>query len=354
MNLYRLCCFISRGTVIAITVIVLSFPVLASDGDREESYRRILKRCTSNCKSVIKSLSFSDKYLLGWNCLSTCRYRSMWENESGKDKKDRLKVQYHGKWPFRTFLGIQEPGSAILSIGNLLSHYAGLTTIRLKTTPTKKDPAYNIYRKYLVINSTISMVGWGCSAIFHSRDLALTEKMDYFGAAAILLIGLNMAILRCFILEGQRRFKRIKMLTTAVSAVLLLIFVLHCLKMLRKFDFGWNMKVCIFWGVGQCLIWLGWIAIAMITKNNVFFGVRKYCLFAVTLTLAASSLEIFDIPPIWGILDSHALWHLATIPIIFVWYKFYITDLLTIHTSLSSSSSSSSSSYPKTEYLTFG
>lgn len=310
---------------------------LASDGDKEERYRAILKRCTSNCKEVIKSLSFIEKYILCWDCLSTCRYRSMWINENEKEPMERLKVQYHGKWPFRSFSGIQEPASTILSIGNLLSHWIGLSALKRRTLPSLRNPSYNTYRKYLIVNSFISMMGWGFSAIFHSRDLPITEKMDYFGAAAIILIGLNMAILRCLIIERKCIFS--PRTSGTVSLFLLSMYTFHCLKMIRKFDFGWNMKFCLCCGIGQCLIWLFWCT----SKNGGIYIAKRYCILAVFLTLAASTFEIFDFPPILGFLDSHALWHLATIPIIFVWYKFYITDLLLLQ--LSSSSSSTTKIY---------
>lgn len=46
----------------------------------------------------------------------------------------------------------------------------------------------------------------------------------------------------------------------------------------------------------------------------------------VALTTAASALELFDFPP-WGrVLDAHALWHLATVPLAVLWYDFLLTD----------------------------
>lgn len=48
----------------------------------------------------------------------------------------------------------------------------------------------------------------------------------------------------------------------------------------------------------------------------------------VGLTTAATALELFDFAP-WGrVIDAHALWHLATAPIIPLWYDFLVEDAL--------------------------
>lgn len=48
----------------------------------------------------------------------------------------------------------------------------------------------------------------------------------------------------------------------------------------------------------------------------------------VALTMAAMSLELLDFPPILRILDAHALWHAATVPIAILWYRFLVNDAL--------------------------
>lgn len=48
----------------------------------------------------------------------------------------------------------------------------------------------------------------------------------------------------------------------------------------------------------------------------------------VALTTAATSLELFDFPPLGRILDAHALWHLSTAPIAKFWYDFLVEDAL--------------------------
>jgi hypothetical protein len=37
-------------------------------------------------------------------------------------------------------------------------------------------------------------------------------------------------------------------------------------------------------------------------------------------------LEVLDFPPIAGIFDAHAVWHGATIPLVFLFYSFILDD----------------------------
>lgn len=41
---------------------------------------------------------------------------------------------------------------------------------------------------------------------------------------------------------------------------------------------------------------------------------------------ASVLLELLDFPPILRILDAHALWHLATVPITQMWYEWLVND----------------------------
>ena len=41
---------------------------------------------------------------------------------------------------------------------------------------------------------------------------------------------------------------------------------------------------------------------------------------AVLLVASSVALELLDFPPIYWILDSHAIWHFATVPLPLLWY----------------------------------
>jgi hypothetical protein len=71
-------------------------------------------------------------------------------------------------------------------------------------------------------------------------------------------------------------------------------------------------------GIVQNILWTG-------------FSIRRYrkigSLWAawpgliVAWIILAMSLELFDFPPWWGMLDAHALWHLGTVGPTIWWYK---------------------------------
>ena len=41
---------------------------------------------------------------------------------------------------------------------------------------------------------------------------------------------------------------------------------------------------------------------------------------AVLLVATSVALELLDFPPIYWIIDSHAIWHFATVPLPLLWY----------------------------------
>lgn len=69
------------------------------------------------------------------------------------------------------------------------------------------------------------------------------------------------------------------------------------------------------------LVWIGW----SIKHWNKLPYAHMPALWAVLITLAMS-LEMLDFPPLFGAVDAHALWHLATIPLVANWYRFLMLD----------------------------
>ena len=76
-------------------------------------------------------------------------------------------------------------------------------------------------------------------------------------------------------------------------------------------------------GVGllNSLFWLHWCY-----KNIAKMPHVKKAAIAVGLLNATVLLELLDFEPIFWTFDSHALWHLATAPIHFIWYQFILDD----------------------------
>ena len=75
------------------------------------------------------------------------------------------------------------------------------------------------------------------------------------------------------------------------------------------------------------LLWVGWVLHTLLFVSNRREGRAKYlCLLCQGWLCVASALELFDFPPIYGICDAHALWHAATVPLGFLWYRFWALD----------------------------
>ena len=61
---------------------------------------------------------------------------------------------------------------------------------------------------------------------------------------------------------------------------------------------------------------------------------RRYvwkCVAAVVWGSCTVMLELLDFPPILWLVDAHALWHLSTVPIPLLWYRYETDNSLCIH-----------------------
>jgi hypothetical protein len=118
-------------------------------------------------------------------------------------------MKYHGKWPFLRVLGMQEVASVLFSIANLVVHLYGFDFLTDKINALKKPssslaaaggeslapppkassraayPFLWLWRAYTVMH----LNAWVWSAIFHTRDTRLTERLDYCSAIAVVVAG---------------------------------------------------------------------------------------------------------------------------------------------------------------------
>lgn len=157
---------------------------------------------------------------------------------------------------------------------------------------------------------------WVWSVAFHIRHTPVLERLDYFSVDTFVATGLLAAITRTL-----RLAKPLQLLTaaTAVTAAL----ACHISYMaFRKFDVAWNMKLCISVGVVTAGMWLTWAA----SGSNRHPGKRQLVKFIV-LVHAALVFEVLDFPPLWDLLDAHALWHALTVPLAALLYDFMAADV---------------------------
>ncbi|WFD33311.1 hypothetical protein MCUN1_000124 [Malassezia cuniculi] len=249
---------------------------------------------------------------------------------------EKRTVQFHGKWPHLRILGMQEPLSVVFSLLNLVVQLSALSGTFGRDVPDTY-PLKTIYIRH----TKIAAMAWLASAVFHTRDLPWTERWDYFSAAAVLLSGLFLTVCRLFRLApGSRLFNRV-LLSFAGAWIIHVIYLLR----LPRFDYGYNMTACLVVGVVHNILWLTF-AVAPHTIARYIRKVegvaheepeghvmpstgpeqRKKLIILIAAMFAAPALELFDFPPIWRTLDAHALWHLSTVPLTSLWYRWLATD----------------------------
>ncbi|KAL0025835.1 hypothetical protein WJX79_004783 [Trebouxia sp. C0005] len=125
--------------------------------------------------------------LTRWTCHDDCRYRCMDLRKLYTiDQQDGSKCKYFGKWPFQRVFGIQELLSVIFSLANLAAHAhniyklrtAHLTNQHQPSFGSSQGPVWGLWYTYALG----SINAWWWSAVFHSRDTYVTERLDYLSA----------------------------------------------------------------------------------------------------------------------------------------------------------------------------
>ncbi|KAI8390898.1 Per1-like-domain-containing protein [Radiomyces spectabilis] len=285
-------------------VLLLLAGVFASTGDRLPEYRQ--------CVQTFLDLPLR---LLKWSIPDDCRYQCMQTlTTRAKLQGDRIH-QFHGKWPFLRLYGMQEPASVLFSILNGLFHARYYSKMKHQLSPQ-----FDLKRHYLGM-SVIAMNAWIWSTVFHMRDNSITEKLDYFSAGLYIMYGLYLGVLRIFYVRGWPAL--------AWSILCAALFMVHVayLTLKPRFDYGYNMTACITIGSLQTSLWLGWSILQYTSWGQVWR--RPFAWLAglsVVLVSCAMALEVFDFPPWYDVVDAHALWHAATIPLIPLFYQFLLRD----------------------------
>lgn len=320
-----------------IFLICLAGPIIASSGDRDRAFQWCLaKRMAQQCHPATIASSHPPKWqtlalrLTRWSCEDDCKYQCSHEMTTKALAENRRREQYYGKWAFWRFCGMQEPASVFFSLLNLYVHIQGGRKLQRQTPPRHAMKPY--YLAFTLSNVNL----WIWSAVFHTRDMPLTEKLDYFSAAFAMLCGLFYTIVRLFHLYNTPRTAARHRMMRPLAALFSLLFLVHVsyLTLLPRFDYGWNMKVNVAVGLAYNSLWMAYSLpyppyTRFLGVSNTYRPRFVYVPLLLGMSMiAAVSLEIFDFPP-WGrVIDAHSLWHLATVPIVLFWYRFLLHDAL--------------------------
>lgn len=202
----------------------------------------------------------------------------------------------------------------LFSLLNLLAHQNGLR--RLQTS----IPASYPYRRYYIWMTYFGTLAWVFSALFHTRDFLLTERLDYFAAGASVLYGFYYTPIRVFSLATRASPSALRLWTT--FCILLYVFHVSYLTLWR-WDYTYNISANVIVGVTQNSLW-SWFSIQRYRKLK-----RGWAAWPGLITawiFLAMSFELLDFPPMGGWVDAHSLWHLGTVGPTVWWYSYLIKD----------------------------
>ncbi|SCU95746.1 LAFA_0G02058g1_1 [Lachancea sp. 'fantastica'] len=325
--------------------------VLGSIGDRLDEFTE----CVEDCQVALSCPGFEDELPTGiasgphpvfvpassvasnlffWDCTAHCDYQCQQIITQLRIHEGEPVVQFHGKWPFKRMLGMQELFSTIFSVANFVPHYRGYQMLQheLKVTPSHSKVRL-VLSKYLYV-AMAGMLAWTSSSIFHFRDLEITEKLDYFFAGATVLSAFHAILIRVGRLYRQELYHRV------VSAMVLLIFSMHVLRQYLDWSYTYNMRFNVAFGVLQYVLLLTvayrnykQLKTARQTRKAHFKTRRSMifdlCVVPAALVIGTSlsmSCELIDFFSYKWQIDSHAIWHACTIFPSWKLYDFFIND----------------------------
>ena len=289
--------------------------VLASRGDELLQFKRCLLEtrdamCTTDGRDYRHGPLPLHLRLLQWTCNSDADYLCQQRVTQELLEDNKQIEQFHGKWPFVRIAGVQEPASVVFSILNGMIHYSGLKLIRRRVR--------HVMRPFYIVFAFVGMNAWLWSTVFHIRDFPSTEKLDYFSAGTYVLYGLFYAVVRVFKLYDFKQ-SRLVIALWGCACLAALLSHIYYLTFIR-FDYGYNMLANVIVGALHGLIW---VYHSFTNKGPAWTWWPALVVLALS---GAMSLELFDFPPVMFAFDAHSLWHLSTIPITWVWYRFLLRD----------------------------
>lgn len=222
-------------------------------------------------------------------------------------------MKHNGRYPFIPLFGCTEFFAALFSVFNLIAH---LYCFRHYIQPNiKKSP----FAKILWTQHVLICCSWIASTIFHTNDVYSTRCLDYLFAHGTLLFCLYYSFARTMF-----RYKKLyyKALST-VFRVLIVYEFCHMYYMLKiNFNYNYSKISCIIIIICHLMLW----TLQFFYHRNKPHA-KNIIIYQVIVVIGAF-IEVYDFPPIYYLVDSHAIWHLITAIAAPFFYKFHAGDML--------------------------
>jgi len=306
--------------------------VEASSGDRLSGFQHCVSHCmVSQCSTPHGYHPSLALRLTRWTCGDDCEYTCSHSTTDNLIAQGERIHQFYGKWPFWRFAGMQEPASVLFSLFNLAAHAQGFRAVRRHVA--RGHPM----RPFMLLWGAIAVNAWIWSAVFHTRDKPLTERLDYISAGGSIFYSLFLVTARVFGLWDPSGRTRLTASTATqrtrpwlpAAVMCTLAFAAHVLYATRnpRFDYGYNIQACLVIGMVHNALWVLYSyrqRHRRRTSSSHHYTIQPAI--AVGLMTCAMGFELLDFPAWRRTVDAHALWHLSTAPIVVYWYDFLIKD----------------------------
>eukprot|EP01126_Amoeba_proteus_P061716 TRINITY_DN8311_c0_g1_i2.p1 TRINITY_DN8311_c0_g1~~TRINITY_DN8311_c0_g1_i2.p1 ORF type:complete len:209 (-),score=13.29 TRINITY_DN8311_c0_g1_i2:194-820(-) len=191
-------------------------------------------------------------------------------------------------------------------------YFSGVMEYRIRAPKTFY--LYKIFLAYGIIGS----MTWLFSFLFHCRDTKITELLDYVFASFTFFFGSFWTTLRIFEIRKSSHM-------IGVFFFFLIWCIQHWYYMLSvNYDYDYNMTVGVTNGIYQSIAWILWYLVNRAEPARKHYTHK--ILYVYGFLWIAALMELFDFPPFWDVLDPHSLWHLGTIPLGYLLWKFLVDD----------------------------
>jgi len=280
-----------------------------------QSVQKVFQRITFG---IIGAPFFLEKKLMRRKEYNPCQDRCIYQAHINCTEKNwqnggQKTFKMFGKWPiirvgiFEEFASFVFCALSVIVYIQLLLRYSAAVQ---KNYAGESPYGFETYIKVYYLTWIITFIS---ASLFHTKDTPLTEKLDYFSAFLACAYTSFVGVIR--VLWIRRPFHQ---LLIALPYIIYSTYHIWYMSFV-SFDYGYNMKVIVFFGIANGLIWLIWC----------YFTRHSYIWKNIVTQIAMWSLSIFevkDFPPILGYVDPHAIWHLGVIIIGLFWFQFMVAD----------------------------